>query len=162
MGRGEEEVLLFTYAVLSSDNKEEKYLYEKTLIIKNSREIIYQVFSTQADVSKTNFPRFLHKVSILPDILKKFKDVRICKGIRSIDINFVSTSLPLQRCVSGDWRHDGCSMISINSERCTACKKYSKVLSQRNRRAKSKKNFQRFSRPATEFDQMKLKALKKR
>lgn len=67
----------------------------------------------------------------------------------------------LKNCGVG-WRHEKCSMVSINAERCEACKKYSKSLSAKMSRLKKKKNFKRFAPLANPHDQLQLKALQKK
>lgn len=114
------------------------------------------------DIMKTKLPKILHDISTLSEILKKFKDMCICKGITSIGLYFVSGNIFLKACVHAGWRHIDCKMLSVNSERCTSCKKYSNTLSQKVRRMKKGIKIKRVSAFSNPFDQMKLKAMRKK
>ncbi|XP_024878830.1 uncharacterized protein LOC112459099 isoform X2 [Temnothorax curvispinosus] len=111
-----EEVFLFTYVVTANDRGTEKHIFEKTLIITSSREIKYEIYMTPADITGTKLPRVLNNISMLPDILQKFKDMRVCKGITSIGLECVPENTSLKVCAGADWRHADCKMLSKNRE----------------------------------------------
>lgn len=154
-------MLIFTYAVKHEDSGMEKHVFEESIIVKASRQITYECYSTPVDIQENIVPRTLHKISMLPDILKKFKDLRMCKGITTVDTKFLSGNVDLKSCIGTDSRHKDCSLISINYERCSTCRKYSKTLAQKVKRMKIK-DTQRVSACTNPLDRMKLKSLQKK
>ncbi|KZC04639.1 hypothetical protein WN55_00714 [Dufourea novaeangliae] len=158
---GLEETLLFTCIVQTNECGIQKHVLEKAVIIKASREIVYEAHSTPVDVSGTKLPKILTVVSVLPDILKKFRDFRICEGIvTDISLDYTQDNTDLKRDIYSNLRHKNCSVLSINRKRCTACNRYSKGLFQRIRRMKNRKSIQRITNSVRLLDDMKLKALK--
>nr|XP_034196445.1 uncharacterized protein LOC117611986 [Osmia lignaria] len=159
---GSEETLLFTCIVQNEEYGIQKHILEKAVIIKASREITYEVYSTPVDVSCAKLPTFLKEISRLPEILKKFKDLRICQGIMPVDIDYVQDKADFRKDIYSNLRHKDCSILSINSKRCAVCKKSSKTLSQKVKRIRNRKNIQRIFNSVNLLDQMKFKALKKK
>ncbi|XP_033216889.1 uncharacterized protein LOC117172786 [Belonocnema kinseyi] len=133
----EEETLLFTCVTSVNDNGMKKHVLEKCLVITADREIKYEVHSTPVDVDKKKLPTVLHDIKSLPELLKKFKDMRICKGVRLTDVPQNSI---LQNSLITEWHHADCKILSINYERCLVCRRVTKSSSQKARRLKKLKN----------------------
>lgn len=68
----------------------------------------------------------LTDINMLPSILRKFKDVRICKGVSSEKLNTFKEIAQIET-NEQMWHHQNCTVISLNYERCRACKKLSKA-----------------------------------
>lgn len=155
---GEKEIFLFTYAVANNDHREERYIFEKTVVIKSSREIQYDIYSTPVNVEGTKLPRFLEDVNIIPDILKSFKNMRVCKGIAGV----VTGNTASKSYIGTDRRHKDCTLLSINRERCFVCRQLTKTLSQKSRRLEKWKIQHGISSPSDTVDQVKLKVLQQK
>ncbi|XP_017881577.1 uncharacterized protein LOC108625802 isoform X2 [Ceratina calcarata] len=156
---GKEEVLIFTYVVESTDSGIQTHIFEKSVLIKSSREIIYEVFSRKVNVSESKLPKILNDFKILPEILKKFKDFKICKGVPDTIPNFFQTSV--SRTVTGmDIRHKDCSLLSYNCEKCRSCKVYSTSIARSLKQSKQKKEVIRVSSSKNATEQCKIKALR--
>nr|XP_012149412.1 PREDICTED: uncharacterized protein LOC100877676 isoform X2 [Megachile rotundata] len=160
--KASEETLLLSCIVQIDEYGIQKHVLEKAVTIKASREMIYEIYSTPVDITPAKLPKFLKMISTLPEILKKFKDLRTCEGIMTVDLDYVQNQGDFKRDIYSNLRHKDCSVLSIHSKRCIACKKASKILSQKVKRIKDKQNMQRISNSANPLEQMKLKALKKK
>ncbi|XP_050590378.1 uncharacterized protein LOC126922135 isoform X1 [Bombus affinis] len=159
---GDEEALLFTYAIRVNDCGKEKHIFAKSVLVTGSRKITYEIYMTPVDVIAAKLPRILTKITMLPEILKKFKDLRTCKGITSTGLDTIRANTALKNCIGTDWRHADCSMLSIMSERCNSCKKYSNTLSQKIRRMKKRTVIKRVTTSLNPFDEMKLKTMREK
>ena len=140
----------------------EKNLFEKTVIIKSSGEIVYEIFFKNSEYSR-NATTTLENFKLLPTILKKFKDFRICKGV-SDRIPVLSHSSILKTCTGTDFRHTDCFLLSFNSERCQKCKVYCKSLKRSLKKAKLQNFAQCVSqmKSKTLAEQIKLKAMQQK
>ena len=74
-------------------------------------------------VTEEKLPQVLNYFKMLPEILKKFKDMNICKGISGI-VPLNSQSVVAKTYTGTDLRHNNCALLSFNSERCRKCKIY--------------------------------------
>lgn len=159
---GDEEALLFTYAIRVNDCGKEKHIFAKSVLVTGSRKITYEIYMTPVDVIAAKLPRILTKITMIPEILKKFKDLRTCKGITSTGLDTIRANTALKNCIGTDWRHADCSILSIMSERCNSCKKYSNTLSQKIRRMKKRTVIKRVTTSLNPFDEMKLKTMREK
>ena len=157
----DKEALTFSYAVNVNDSGKEKHIFEKSVIITSSREIFYEIYMPAVDVTQlqSKLPNRLSRIFSLPEILKKFKDIRICKGITTSILPIENSNL--KNCIDTHWRHAKCSLLSINSEKCKVCKKYSNTLAQKQRRMKKQTTFQRIFSCTNPLERMRLTAMRK-
>ena len=66
-----EEVLLFTYVVENRHDEKARHIFEKTVIVKSSKEIIYEVFSTVVDVPESKLLKTLTNIKYSTRIIEK-------------------------------------------------------------------------------------------
>ena len=153
--------LAFTYLLETEVCGVKKHITEKAVLLNKSRELIYEIYGTPLTCAHPKLPSRLEAISSLPDILKSFKNMRICEGIEVKDF-FV---LQIGQVISNggnNWRHQDCTLLSINRLRCNCCKKYNKFFQQKLSRIKNKKKIKRVSGITNPVDRIKLIAMQKK
>ena len=155
-----EDVLSFTYLKETEDCGIQKHILEKAVFITKSGEITYEVYSVPIDITKTKLPERLVDHSLLPEILKNFKDVRLCKGITVNNSFFSSDSI--MKNGANMWQHKNCTIISVNKERCSACKNYNKNFVQKMSRMMKRNSVQRVSAIKNPLDRVQFAAMQKK
>ena len=156
---GNEECFILLYVIERVVSEKTTHVMKKAVMITKSRKIIYEVHGSPCDVDRYKLPIVLNDIRMLPDILKRFKDYRICKGVKTFDFNFLTG--PTKNVYSQPWRTDNCTLLSLNRDRCPACQKQTRTLPALNYRKNKTKKFQRISRPLNPVDQNR-QILKKR
>lgn len=136
---GNEEILIFTKLRVINECGIKKLILEKSLILNSMKEITYEVLSSPADITETKLPKLLDSPSMIPEILKKFENFRICKGIAFEKLDSIPAEALQQISTGQIWRHRNCKVISLKNDRCLSCKKIYRSLYQYTYKKRKKK-----------------------
>jgi len=132
----------------------------RAVAITAARKIMYEIHSLSVDESIAKLPKFLNNILMIPDILMKFLNLRVCKGVTGLN-----NQNSYEKCIIQDnfsnLRHVKCTVLSISRERCNFCQKKNKVIAQRAKRAAKRDKFNRVQLNKNINDEKRL-ILKKR
>ena len=139
-----EDSLIFTYVVENNVDDINKHVFEKTVLINSKRKINYEIYSTPVSIDNVKLPRVLEDVLQIPNILKNFKNMKICKGFKYNDFKSISLEGVVKNSLSNHWFHKECALLSLNYDRCFNCKKYSNNLYKKIKEYRIKVKFDEF------------------
>lgn len=136
--------LLFNYVISIANGNTCKHIFEKCVIITADRKVQYEVYSKPVNISDyPSLPNFLDDIKNIPEILKIFQRMLICRGIGKLED--ISSDSRIQEVISKSTenfysghvlRDKNCSLLYSKSVRCDSCQKLRNLLAQKERRFK--------------------------
>lgn len=156
-----EEAVYFSYFTENGEKNKAQYVCERSVIITKSRKITYTVRTDQVDVTIFKLPTKLENVSSIPDILDKFKNLRVCEGLSFDVLSYLHVKHSIDN-IETTYRHTNCSLLTLQSKRCASCAKYNKNLMGNLKRLKARKSIKRVRGSFNETDKRLVNILRKK
>lgn len=150
--------ILFSYAITKLENGMHCPVTQKCVTLDANRTLNYYVYGCHVNQQEIKLDHILSKNEMLPDILIKFKELRICNGFCDVNIDLIPANGAYQDNVRR-WRSKDCSLIS-ETKRCKGCVKYRKYILQRITRMKNRSTLHRIRNVSNPIDRCKLSAMR--
>ena len=150
--------IVISFLASNWKNRNEAPVIEKSIMVDTNNALRYSVYGYA--VKSEELPSILIDTTHLPNILQKFKNMKLCYGLGAVNVHHLWADSVFKDCIDG-WRHSNCTLLS-KRKRCNHCSITRQRIMRRQTRSKDNRIETRIMRASNPTDQKKLLALRKK
>lgn len=151
---------MFSVSVTKMENGVKIPVTQKSVVASADTTLRYLVYGRAVNAQQCSLVESLSNPHELPDVLEKFRNMRLCTGLGNINVQHLSADTTFKDYVDG-WRSNDCALVS-KKKTCDGCRKNRELLRKRAIRSKTRLTINRIYRASNPFDQRKIILLQKR